>query len=107
MNKKVLAGSKFAQCGQLLGPDVSARAARFSVHGCFFGDAIQMCLAAARGANHPSAIPLPRDCAAGASDLLRKSDHDVYSGSEPITTHPDHISHCKTAPDTNRSKRWT
>ena len=33
--------------------------------------------------------------------------YDKCSGSKKITTHLDHVSHCKPTPDTNRSNRWT
>jgi len=43
----------------------------------------------------------------GACNLTRTSICDKYSDSVKITTHLNHISHCKTASGTNRSNRWT
>ena len=40
-------------------------------------------------------------------DLTRTGVDDKYWGSTKITTHLDHISHCKTASGTNWSNRWT
>ena len=40
-------------------------------------------------------------------DFTRTSICDKCSCSTKITTHLDHISHCKTAFGTNRSNRWT
>ena len=37
--------------------------------------------------------------------LIQTSIYDEYSGTMKITTHLDHISHCKTASGTNGSKR--
>ena len=46
----------------------------------------------------------------GAIDLIRASIRvicDKHSASAKITTQLDHISHCKVAPGTNWSNRWT
>ena len=40
-------------------------------------------------------------------NLIRTRIYDEYSGSMKITTHLDHISHCKTASGTYWSNRWT
>ena len=40
-------------------------------------------------------------------DLIRTSIYDNYSGAMKITTHLNHISHCKSAAGTNWSNRWT
>ena len=40
-------------------------------------------------------------------NFIRTSIHDKFSGSIKITTHLDHISHCKTACGTNWLNRWT
>ena len=39
-------------------------------------------------------------------DLIRTSLCDIHSGSTKITTHLDHISHCKTTSGTNWSIGW-
>ena len=39
--------------------------------------------------------------------LIRTSACYKYAGSTKLTTLLDHISHCKTASDTNWSNRWT
>jgi hypothetical protein len=41
------------------------------------------------------------------TDITRTSICDKYSGFMKITTHLDHISHCKTASGTNWSTGWT
>jgi len=43
----------------------------------------------------------------GNENLVRAIIFYKYSGSMKITTHLDHISHCKTASGTNWSNRWT
>jgi hypothetical protein len=40
-------------------------------------------------------------------DFIRTGIYDEYSGLMKITTHLDHISHCKTVSGTNWSNRWT
>ena len=42
-----------------------------------------------------------------AGDFIRMSIYDNYSGSIKITTHLDHIRHCKTASGTNVLNGWT
>ena len=39
--------------------------------------------------------------------IIRMIVYDEYSGSMKITSHLDHVSHCKTASGTNWSNRWT
>jgi len=44
---------------------------------------------------------------ASVRGIIRMSICDKYSGSIKITTHLDHISHCKEISGTNLSNRWT
>jgi hypothetical protein len=59
--------------------------------------------------NHAKTLfGLPQTGSSGqVVDLISVSNHDKYSGSTKITTHPDHISQCKASPGTNWSNKWT
>ena len=58
-----------------------------------------------------SSKTLRRTASAGPMDVLTDfiwtSIYDKYPGSIKITTHLDHIRHCKAASGTNWSNRWT
>ena len=47
------------------------------------------------------------DLEVGEVDLIRTSFHGKYWGSIKITTHVDHISHCRIASGKNWWNRWT
>ena len=58
---------------------------------------------------HPEWLRRSRSSMSSRSwvSFIRTSIADEYSGLIKITTHPDHVFHCKTTSGSNRLKRWS
>ena len=78
---------------------VSCCVVRFGL--CISGCAFRVVLFRVSGCGvHQSVFPV----VALGNDFILASIFDQYSDSIQITTHPDHVIHCKTASGTNWSK---